>query len=367
MAENESGTEKSEEPTSKKLGTARSEGHVPKSQEVSTWFMLLGLLVILAFILNGLVAELGGVMVKFIAQPEDFAIDVNSLSAFGGGVLWTLGAILLLPIGMLVAMALISAFIQNGFIFTTEQIKPKLGNLSIKKGFKKVFGLNSIVEFLKGVVKLTIVTIVTLIIVLPDRDKVMDLIWMDIPPIMELLRWTIFKLVLGVVLVMTVITIADVIYKRYEHRKGLRMTKQEVKDEHKQTEGDPKIKTRIRQIRFDRARQRMMAAVPQADVVITNPTHYAVALRYDQDTMEAPRLLAKGMDDLALRIREVARENKIPIVENPPLARALHASVELDQEIPPDHYKAVAEVISYVMRVHGKLRSANKREARRRA
>ena len=158
-------------------------------------------------------------------------------------------------------------------------------------------------------------------------------------------------LIIGVLAVMTIITLADVLYQRFMHHKELRMTKQQVKDEHKQSEGDPLIKARLRQIRVERARKRMMAAVPEADVVITNPTHYAVALKYDQRTMEAPRVVAKGVDNIALRIRAVAEEHDVAIVENPPVARALHASVEIDQEIPPEHYKAVAEIIGYVMRL----------------
>jgi flagellar biosynthetic protein FlhB len=165
------------------------------------------------------------------------------------------------------------------------------------------------------------------------------------------------QLVVGTVAVMTVIALLDFAYQKYTFMKEQKMTKQKVKDEHKhkQSEGDPQVKARIRQLRAQRARQRMMAEVPDADVVVTNPSHYAVALKYNMEEMPAPKLVAKGMDFVAFRIREVAEENDIPIIENPPLARALYASVELDEEIPPEHYKAVGEVIGYVMRLRGEL------------
>ena len=164
------------------------------------------------------------------------------------------------------------------------------------------------------------------------------------------------RLLLGVLMVLTVLAGADYAYQRLQHMRSLRMSKREVKDEAKQSEGDPMIKGRLRQIRMDRARRRMMAAVPTASVVITNPTHYAVALKYDMGATGAPRVVAKGSDLVALRIREVAAENDVPVVENPPLARALHANVALDAEIPPEHYKAVAEIIGYIFRLKGKIR-----------
>ena len=161
---------------------------------------------------------------------------------------------------------------------------------------------------------------------------------------------------MAVAMVMILIAGADWFYARFAYLRKMRMTKQEVKDEQKQTEGDPMVKARLRSLRMQRARQRMMAAVPKADVVVTNPTHFACALKYDSDKMNAPTLVAKGQDFMALRIRQIATENDVPIVENAPLARALYATVELDKEIPPQHYKAVAEVISYVFRLKGKLR-----------
>tara|TARA_R110002111_G_scaffold23592_1_gene52952 strand:- start:48 stop:596 length:549 start_codon:yes stop_codon:yes gene_type:complete len=178
---------------------------------------------------------------------------------------------------------------------------------------------------------------------------------MEIGGAANLLHALVSKLLFGVLAVVTIIAAIDFLYQRFEHMKQMRMSRQEIKDEYKQTEGDPVIKQRLRQVRQERARQRTMAAVPDASVIITNPTHFAVALKYELDDMEAPVLIAKGQDFLALKIREVAEEHDIPIVENPPVARALYANVEVDQEIPQEHFKAVAEIIGYVFRLKGKL------------
>ena len=201
-------------------------------------------------------------------------------------------------------------------------------------------------EFLKGILKLRCVMVgVPGFALIPGLDSFTSYSTQDF---LAILHNTLLKMLVAVLAVLAAIAIADLIFQRYRHKKQLRMTKQEVKEEHKQAEGDPTAKQRLRQIRQERARQRMMAAVPDADVVITNPTHFAVALKYDSEEMDAPRVVAKGQDLIAQRIREIAEDNDIIIVENPPLARALFASVELDDEVPPEHYQAVAEVISYV-------------------
>jgi flagellar biosynthetic protein FlhB len=216
--------------------------------------------------------------------------------------------------------------------------------------------MNSVIEMSKSVAKLVVVGFVCYLVLKP-RIKDLDLLpSMELPAILAYLHQVLVHLMLAIALVMVVIAVADWFYQRFAYMKKLRMSKQEVKDENKQTEGDPAIKARLRGLRMARARNRMMAAIPKADVVVTNPTHYACALKYDGDTMNAPMLVAKGQNLIALRIREIAEENDVPIVENPPLARALYATVELDREILPDQYKAVAEVISYVMRLKGKLR-----------
>lgn len=351
MAGEDDDSQKTEEPTSKRLSDAREKGQVARSQEVSHWFMMLALALLVGIFAPTLTADIGGVLRPFLERPHLMSLDGGGLRDVFATTAYAILKVSLIPLAILLVAGLAAGTIQNGIIVTSEQIRPKLSNIGFKRGLKKMFSTRALTDFLKGILKLAIVGVVVTLIVWPDRGDVHAIPAMAVEDMLALVQEEATKVIIGVLSVMTLITLADVLYQRYQHHKELRMTKQQVKDEHKQSEGDPLIKSRLRQIRVERARKRMMAAVPEADVVITNPTHYAVALKYDQRTMEAPRVVAKGVDNVALRIREVAEENDVAIVENPPVARALHASVEIDQEIPPEHYKAVAEIIGYVMRL----------------
>ena len=213
---------------------------------------------------------------------------------------------------------------------------------------KRMFGPRALMEFLKGILKLLAVGIVSFSMALPMLQDLTLIPNYDLAQVMDRINIIAILLAIGTVGVMTVIAALDFAYQKYAFKKQMMMSKQEVKDEHKHSEGDPQIKARIKKVRMERAQKRMMAAVPEADVVITNPTHYSIALEYKMDDMTAPKLVAKGIDHLAMRIREVAKAHDVPIVENPPLARALYAGVELGEEIPPEHFKAVAEVIGFV-------------------
>ncbi len=361
MADDSDQSEKTEEPTSKKLEKAREQGQVPKSQEVSHWFMMLALALIVGLFMQQMFADVGATLVSFLANAESFVMDTEQLRETAYETVIELAVALSVPLVIIFVAGIISGVIQNGILFTPHMLLPKLSNIGFKKGFQKMFSTTSLMEFVKGALKVVVVGAVVGILIWPDKDRIVSIVSMDTLEFLLLLQFEAFKVVAAVLAVMTVIMLIDVVYQRYHFMKQQRMTKQEVKDEHKQTEGDPTAKGRLRQIRMERAKKRMMAAVPNADVVVTNPTHFAVALEYNQEVMEAPRLTAKGMDSLALKIREIAKEHNVPIVENPPLARALYAGVEVEQEIPPEHYKAVAEVISYVLRLKGKLRSAAKR------
>ena len=239
-------------------------------------------------------------------------------------------------------------------LFSPESIKPSLEKISPLAGIKRMFSMKSIAEFAKGILKLIIVGSIAAAVVMPEMAAVETLSGMAAGDLIERLATVAVKLLLAVLAVMTAIAVADLLYQKWEHQKQNRMSRHDMKEEYKQTDGDPMIKQRLRQIRAERSRKRMIAEVPKADVIITNPTHFAVALKYDQMAMSAPTVIAKGADTAAFRIREVARENGVPIVENPPLARAIYASVDLDQEIPEEHYKAVAEVINYVWKAKGK-------------
>jgi flagellar biosynthetic protein FlhB len=291
---------------------------------------------------------------RFVEQPHAIRIDGGQLRQVLLEALGQLGLAMLMPLAVVVLAALVAGLIQNGLVISFEPIKPKLEKLSPAKGMKRLFSSKSLVDFAKGLAKITIVGAVLVILLWPEMGVIPNITAMSLVQFSSLLQSLAARVLIGVLSVMTVIAALDFLYQKQQHLKQLRMSKQEMKEEYKQTEGDPMIKSRLRQIRMERARKRMMSAVPEADVVVTNPTHFSVALKYDAENMEAPRLVAKGMDSLAMRIREIAKEHDIPIVENPPLTRALYDAVDLDQEIPAEHYKAVAEVIGYVMRLKGR-------------
>jgi flagellar biosynthetic protein FlhB len=351
MAEEQDDSQKTEEPTPKKLREAREKGEAAKSQEVNHWFMILAFAAIVGVFgswLTGSVAETLRVLVE---RPHAFDLSHDGSRQVLIDILSKIGLAMLVPVLVIVAAALSAGLMQTGFIVSAEPLKPKFSKISLLEGFKRQFSSRTLMEFAKGLLKISLVGIVVMISLWPKRDQLNDLAQMEMLQLLEVLQDTALTVLIATLSMMTVIAAADFAFQRFQHTKKLRMSRQEVKDEFKQTEGDPMVKARLRQIRMERSRGRMMAAVPTADVVITNPTHFAIALKYEMEAMSAPIVVAKGVDHLAFRIREVAEENEIPLVENRPLARALYDSVELDQEIPPEHYKAVAEVIGYVMRL----------------
>jgi len=254
------------------------------------------------------------------------------------------------PVAIFVIAGIAGNLIQHRAIFTTEPLKPKLEKVSPIAGFKRLFSMTSLVNFLKGVAKLVIVSIVMTLVLWPERGVLVDLVTSDPADVMAVAREMSLKIFGGTLAVLAIVAALDYAYQRHKWLQKQKMSIKEVRDEYKQMEGDPAVRAKLRQIRIERGRKRMMASVPTSTVVITNPTHYAVALKYETG-MRAPVCVAKGVDRVALRIRGVAEENRVPVVENPPLARALHASIEIDDEVPPEHYKAVAEVIGYVMRL----------------
>jgi flagellar biosynthetic protein FlhB len=347
----EDDAQKTEEPTPKKLQEALDKGDVPTSQEFKTWFILLAATILIFSASTLIGSSLVNDLSNFLSQIHLIQADTSGFQGPIMDLMWNVFLILMIPMGTFIVAGIIGNMSQHKFIFTFEKMKPKLSKISPLSGFKRIFGMRFLVEFGKITGKLLAVSAALVIIVWPERDRLDTLMYVPIPELLGLAQVMALRLFVGVLVVLTIIAALDYSYQKFEHTKKLRMTKQEVKDEHKQTDGDPQVKARLRQIRNERARHRMMAAVPDADVVITNPTHYAVAIEYKHGQMDVPKLLAKGIDEVALRIREVATEHDIPIVENPPLARALHAGVELEEEVPPEHYKAVAEVIGYVLKL----------------
>lgn len=360
MSDNEpEESSKTEDPTPKKLEEARKKGQVPLSREVNNWLMLLtGTIVVLA-IGPSVMSDLGHYMRSFIEQAHLMPGVPGGFGVVLGDTYWTVIKILLLPFLILMAAAFIGPFVQTGPIFAPEVIKPDLSKVSPMKGFGRLFSMRSIMEFVKGILKIGIIGVVGVILLRPYYGQIEHMIGLDPLAMLDETAALVARLMIGILVALLVIAIVDLIYQRQEHYKKMRMTKQELKDEYKQAEGDPHVKAKLRHLRQEKARARMMQAVPGADVVITNPTHFSVALKYDPETMMAPVVVAKGVDDLAFRIREAAKEHDVTIVQNPPLARVLFDTVDIDQPIPAEHYKAVAEVISYVFRMKGKLKTTH--------
>ncbi|MBI3512979.1 MAG: flagellar biosynthesis protein FlhB [Proteobacteria bacterium] len=341
---------KTEEPSGKRLGDAREKGQVAQSREVAHLIMVSAMLVVILMLGPLLTRDLALMLRRFVELPHQIRIDHDDFHFLMVDMSGQLAAVLAVPLLLLLLAAFAPSLLQNGFLWSTQGLTPQLSRISPFSGLKRLFSLRNVTELAKGIVKMALVGIVATVLLLPLFGYVEQYISTDVLMLLPQLLTLSVKLLSGVIAILVLVAGADYIYQRYEFMKSLRMTKQEVKDEFKQMEGDPVIKSALRRIRQQRARTRMMAAVPTATVVVTNPTHFACALKYDPG-MNAPVLLAKGADLLALRIIDKAREHFIPVVENPPLARTLFASVEVDAEIPREHYKAVAEVIGFVMRM----------------
>ena len=354
MAEEDEAS-KTEEPTEKKISDARSKGNVAQSQEIKNWAVLLGgtgSLIFLAPMMANGVREIG---TKFVHQPDMISFDFEHLRLMLANVFWDLLLVVSPFMLIMVIFAILANVGQFGFLVSTHKIKPELDKISVLKGAKKLFSSRTFVEFLKGIFKLVIVSLVSFSLALPFLGDVELLSQIDLLLTLDRIHLIAIALAAGTIGVMTALAALDFMYQKHTFTKQMRMTQQEVKDETKQQEGDPQVKSRIRKVRMERHQQRMMQAVPDADVVITNPTHFAIALQYKLGEMDAPICVAKGVDHLAFRIREVAEEHDVPIVENRPLARALYDTVELEQEIPHEHFTAVAEIIGFVMRQRGDL------------
>lgn len=351
MAESEGG-EKTEEPTRKKIEDALKRGDVAKSQELNVWFGLAAATLAVSMFGDGAVASLNATLIRFLAEPQTIAVDGASLRTMAGGLGIAIGAALAMPMLVLMLAAIAGNMVQHPPIATTESITPKFSKISPISGFKRLFSPESLMNFVKGLIKLVIVGAVIWTVVWPERARVASLTASDVEAMLPVLKSLTVRVLVASVAVFSVIAIADFIWQRRRWRERLKMSIQEIRDEHKQQEGDPHVKARIRRLRQERSRKRMMTAVPTATVVIANPTHYAVALKYEAG-MNAPMCVAKGVDALALRIRKLAEDSGVAVIENPPLARSLHAALDVDKEIPAEHYKAVAEVIGFVMRRKG--------------
>ncbi len=353
--EQQDDAQKTEEPTQKKLDEARKRGQVPLSREVNNWIMLCAGTMLVAGMASWMMTDLTVLMRVFIEQAHALPQLPGGTRELLGGIFFNVLMIMGLPLIFLMFAAFIGPFAQVGAMFSPESLTPKIDKISPVKGFGRIFSMRSLMEFLKGVLKMGLVGAVGTLLLYPFFDTIDHMVGQPLSYFLYELHSLVIRLLIGVLIVMMVIAVVDLVFQRQQHYKKMRMSKQEVKDEYRQAEGDPQIRAKLRQLRAERARNRMMQAVPEADVVITNPTHFAIALKYNPDEMDAPLCVAKGQDNIALRIREVATENGVVVYEDKPLARSLYDMVEIDQTIPADQYKAVAEVISFVFRQKGRM------------
>lgn len=353
MSDDTEESSKTEDPSAKRLEDARKRGDVSKSQEVTTWFALAGIGSVIALMASWTATNLMQELKVVMANADRYEVGGNQFGAFFTSLAQSIIGAAVVPMVVLTAFAVLGNLIQHRPLVSVDPLIPKLSKISPLTGFGRLFSRDSLINFVKGLFKLAIIATVMFFTLWPERNRLDTMVQGDPATILITVEQLTLKVIWAALAIVTVIAIADLVYQRNRWWTRHKMTLQEVRDEYKQMEGDPKVKGRIRQLRMERGRQRMMGQVPKATVIIANPTHYAVALKYDRN-MAAPLCVAKGMDDLALRIRAVAEENDVPVVENPPLARALYAAVEIDETIPGEHFKAVAQVIGYVMRLKAK-------------
>jgi flagellar biosynthetic protein FlhB len=348
MADENDAAEKTEDPTQKRLDDAHDRGDVAKSQEVNTWFMIAGATLVMSTFAGSIG---GGIMMplrNLVANSWMIRADGPGLLALAQNLEVVLIAALGVPLLMLMLAAVAGNMVQHRLVWSGESLKPKLSKISPLAGAKRVFGKQAAANFAKGIFKVAALGALMTAILWPERHRLDAMVRFDPAAILGVTTTLTLQLLGAVVALLALVAIADYFFQYRQWFERQKMSLREMKEEFKQSEGDPHIKGRIRQLRHARMKKRMMAAVPKASVIITNPTHYAVALSYERG-MSAPVCVAKGVDNVALKIREVAKAHDIPIVENVPLARALHATVQIDDEIPVEHYHAVAEIIGYVM------------------
>jgi flagellar biosynthetic protein FlhB len=346
MADEDS--EKTEDPTQKRLDDALERGDVAKSQELNTWFVIAGGTLIMSTFSGSIGGGLELPLRNLIANSWMIHTDGPGLLLLARQLSFAVLGVIGVPLLMLTLAAIAGNVMQHRLVWSGEQLKPKFDKISPGAGAKRIFGKQAGANFLKGIFKVTALGAVMTAILWPERLRLESLVRFDPTALLGVSTAMTVHLMGAVVAMLAVVAIADYFFQYRQWFERQKMSLHEIKEEYKQSEGDPHIKGKIRQLRQQRMKKRMMAAVPKASVVITNPTHYSVALSYERG-MSAPVCVAKGVDNIAFKIREVARAHDIPIVENVPLARSLYATVEIDEEIPVEHYQAVAEIISYVM------------------
>ncbi|MCA0964173.1 EscU/YscU/HrcU family type III secretion system export apparatus switch protein [Salipiger bermudensis] len=352
---------KTEEPTERKLRKSREKGDVASSKEAGNVMAVLSLFAITAFVLPSVSAPLAGVFRNVLESAGQIHVGTDlaglrDLGAVSWKVLRGVGILLGPLMALMVIGAMAGVALQGEVVVAAERLKPKWSKISPLSGFKRLFSLAAFVEFLKSVTKVLLVGVIAGWVVLNAVGRIWQTQGLLPERVTDFIRAEASRMLLITLALVSVIAVADILWKRFDHRRKQRMSMKEIKDEVKETEGDPLIRSKRMNIRRERARQRLAQAVPRATVVLTNPTHFAVALKYENGVDMAPVCVAKGADLLAARIRELAKENEIPMVENRPLARALHDVAELDQPIPVEHWEAVAAIIGYIMDLERNIR-----------
>ncbi|MGV6814855.1 MAG: flagellar biosynthesis protein FlhB [Phycisphaerales bacterium] len=348
--------ERTEEPTGKKLSESRQKGQVPKSQDLSGALSLFGGLIVFMVFGPTITNMFTRLMTNMLGG--NISADVLSTESVYNSAKVAVYEGIMVVVPVLILAALISYlvnFMQVGWLLSAEPIMPKFNKLSPLGGIKRIFGTRGLVKTVVNLLKLVIMVSVSWLFIRSHMEDIAVLPLLGSMAALNAILGLIFKLAMILAILLVFLAIIDYIYQRYQHTKDLRMSKQEVKDERKSMEGDAALKGRRIQMAREVIMQQLGANVPQADVIVTNPTHFSVAIKYDPETMGAPKVIAKGADLLAFRIRQIARENEVPIVERPPLARALYWGVEVGQEVTLEHYEAVAELLAFVYRIDSKM------------
>lgn len=348
MAEQNTDQEKTEQATPKKREDARKKGQVAKSKDAASVGVLLACLIFFWFGTSGMIEKMMVLSKWLLTQSSRFNVDVNNIQDLLISLIYSVSAILLPLFLTAFFIALIVNYLQVGFVLSKESVTPKFSKLDPIKGFGKLFSLKSLVELVKNIFKILIVGFIVYINIKGEIENFIPLIDQSVWGIFIYIGEVSFKIVLMVSLALIILAVLDYIYQKWEFEKNLKMSKQEIKDEFKQTEGNPLVKARIKRLQRDASRKRMMDSVPKADVVITNPTHLAVALSYDQTSSSAPKVVAKGAGFIAEKIKDIARKNNVAIVNNKPLARVLYKTIAVDEIVPTNLYKAVAEILAFV-------------------
>jgi len=345
--------DKTEAPSQKRLDDARSEGDVPRSIEINSWFILSGLALIVGFYSSALSS--GFSLSIFFTQSASFTASRDNMTHVLDEVFISFRQYLLIPFGVASLAALAGPLMQHFPIPSLDHAMPKLARVSPFEGIKRVLGSGALVQFVKSLAKFVIVGTVISVSLWGERNNITELPDMDALALFDFAQKSILRIFIAVVSIYALVAGGDYFFQWMNWQKRLKMSRQDLKDEYKQQEGSPEVKNKLRQIRRKLSRSAMMGRIPKATVIVTNPTHFAVALQFEEG-MRAPICVAKGVDVLALRIRQLADEYDIPIIEDRPLARSLYRLVEVDDEIPLDLYKPVAEIIGYVMRLRMRRR-----------